>query len=136
MIAAAVLSLSCSPRFRREFFPTAIFEPIIEDRKFSCFFCPQNVLLLAAHHIVFCAFLLFSGRSKLTVPQIRSFPFIWGIHLTGLSRIRCSPRAVRWRPRQTRRMPAPPRRCWRNFPRSMAGYEVLVAHWGVRDGEF
>ena len=60
---------------------------------------------------------------------------IWGIHLTGVARPRCSPRAVRWTPHQTRRVPARPRRRWRDSPRSTVGYEVLVAHRVVGDGE-
>ena len=47
----------------------------------------------------------------------------WGIHLTEVVRRRCSPGAVRWRPRQARRMPTHPRRRWRDSPKSIAGDE-------------
>ena len=46
------------------------------------------------------------------------------IHLTGVARRRCSPRAIRWRTRQARRVPTRPRRRWRDSSRSMAGDEA------------
>ena len=58
-----------------------------------------------------------------------------GIHLTGVTRIHCSPWVVRWRALQARRVPSGVRRRGRHGSRARAGEEVLVAHRGVGHGE-
>ena len=62
--------------------------------------------------------------------------WVRGIHLTGVYRHFCSPRAVCGRPGQTRRMPASTRRSGRDFPRPTGRDEVVVAHGDVGHREF
>jgi len=59
----------------------------------------------------------------------------WGIHLTGVTQASCSPRAVRWRALETRRVSARLQRCGWHCPEPPGGEKALVSQQGVGDGE-